>query len=549
MADIIVLSGIAEASLGEALLEERQSLQRVLESRLFQRAPNLSRILAYICEEYFKGNADNLKEYNIAVEALGRSAAFDPQLDAIVRVDLYLLRKRLRNYYQGAGKHDPLHVVLRAGSYVPEFVPASETSRAHAALADTQPQPSQQEYVSPTITFTQTASTIQRAMNLDQASADSEVPGKISWHWWLAGAGCGVLVVLALLLIFAIMATHRAPALSLIQEIPKPAKVVTATILQNLKLGSAPDTLLQGIRIRCGSSSDYVDSAGLRWQGDRDFTGGSSFARPVPAILRSTDPALYSYGRQGVFQYDIPVGSGTYEVHLLFAETQPGMEDGMRQISYTVGLGQADSIDIASDAGGANTATERVYADVRPGENGKIHLNFSSTDSVLNAIEILPDKNGKPQPVRISTLHHLYEDISGGHWLPDRFYLGGRNDEHYFERDQPAPLLLSRERYGNFNYAIPVAKGYKYQLTLYMSEQYWGARYSGLGGVGSRVYTVRCNGVNLLENFDLLVEQKDRSAVAVRFRDLIPDASGKLILSFIPVVNYPLVNAFEVQTQ
>ena len=549
MADIVVLSGIAEASEEEASLQERQSLQRVLESRLFQRAPNLSRILAYICEEYFKGNADSIKEYNIAVEALGRSAAFDPQLDAIVRVDLYLLRKRLRDYYAGAGKHDPLQIVLRAGSYVPEFVPACEKSRADAALADMQPLLSQQEYASPAITLTQTASTIQCAVNSDQAATHSEAPGKISWQWWLAGTGSGFFVLLVGLLAFAILATHRAPELLLIQQISTPAKAVTAAILQDLKLGSSPDALLNGIRIRCGSSADYVDAAGLRWQGDRDFTGGSSFARPVSAILRSTDPALYSYGRHGVFQYDIPVGSGTYEVHLLFAETQPGMEDGMREVSYTIGLGQADTIDISSDAGGADSATERVYANVRPGANGKIHLNFWSTDSVLNAIEILPDKNGKPQPVRISTLHHLYEDISGGHWLPDRFYLGGRNDGHDFARDQPAPRLLSRERYGNFNYAIPVAKGYKYQLTLYMSEHYWGARYSGLGGAGSRVYTVRCNGVNLLENFDLVAEQKDASAVAVRFRDLTPDASGKLMVSFIPVVNYPLVNAFEVQAQ
>lgn len=544
MSDIVVSSEPIASS-----AEEREALQRVLESRLFQRAPNLSRILAYICEEHFKGNADKLKEYNIAVEALGRSAEFDPQLDAIVRVDLHLLRKKLREYYREAGKHDPLQIVLNAGSYIPEFVPACEKECMATAQNDTPTQNCPEEYTLPDIALTQPNSSTGVPLHAASFDAFAKFPYCSQLKVCLAATGFAFLALLTSLLIFVILSIHRAPSLLFIQKMPTPARILPATVLKDLKLGSSPDTLLDGIRIRCGSSADYIDSAGLRWQGDRDFTGGTPYARPVQSIQRSTDPALYSYGRQGVFQYDIPVGSGSYEVHLLFAETQPGVEDGVREVSYTVGLGQADSIDVVSDASGPRAATERVYANVRPGDNGKIHLNFWSTDSILNAIEILPDKNGKPQPVRISTLHHLYEDISGGHWLPDRYYLGGRNVEHAFARNQDAPPLLTRERYGNFNYAIPVAKGYKYQLTLYMSEHYWGERYSGLGGPGSRIYTVRCNGDDLLKNFDLVAVQKESSAVAVRFRNLVPDASGKLILSFVPVVNYPLVNAFEIQPE
>ena len=75
--------------------EERAELRAVLSSPLFQRAPKLSKILAYICEKYFNGKGASLKEYSIAVDALGRAPGFDPQADAIVRVDLHLLRKRL----------------------------------------------------------------------------------------------------------------------------------------------------------------------------------------------------------------------------------------------------------------------------------------------------------------------------------------------------------------------------------------------------------------------------------------------------------------------
>ena len=542
MADIVVLVGISDES-----LEERQALQKVLQSDLFQRAPNLSRILTYLCEKYFEGNADKTTEYSIAVEALGRPAAFDPQVDAIVRVDLHLLRKRLRAYYSSdEGKCNPVQIILRAGNYVPEFVSIREKS-SRVVHKGAQHRGSECESAVPT---TQEGSEQESGgENPAPILKQAESLRNSAWHLWLAIAGCGLLLVFTVLAGLALAAIHRTPRLVVLESVPEPAQAVTAAILRNLDLGSQSDSLLKGIRIRCGSENDYVDSAGLHWLGDRDFTGGTAFARPVNAILRSADPALYSYGRQGVFRYDIPVAPGTYEVHLLFAETQPGIEDGMREESYTVGLGQADMIDVPSDAGGANAATERVYTGVRPGEDGKIQLNFWWQNSELNAIEILPETNGKPQPVRISTLPSLYEDASGGHWLPDRFYFGGRNSGHEFSRNRPDPPLLSRERYGSFDYAIPVAKGYKYELTLYMSEHYWGVGNSGRGGVGSRTFSVRCNGLDLLTNFDLSASQKGASAVAVHFRGLEPDATGKLRLSFVPVVNYALVNAIEVHAE
>lgn len=519
---------------------ERAALARVLQSSSFQRAPSLSRILAYICDQYFRGAADKLKEYNIAVEALGRPPSFDPQLDAIVRVDLHALRKRLKAYYAGPGRRDDLQIVLRAGCYAPEFVSVhNEASRSWSGetIAETAEVGAASTLVSAEPPGAVSAAT---------AATDSRAARK--GPVWLA-ALCGVLGLAAGGVIAVIWISARHPWLLLTPELPRPARTVAALVLQSLSLGSQPDTLLEGIRIRCGSSSDYVDSAGLHWQHDAYFTGGTTFARPADVIARSTDPSLYAAGRQGVFQYDIPVPRGLYEVHLLFAETQPGIEDGMRQVSYTVGLGQADSIDIASDAGGALAATERVYANVRPGDDGTIHLKFWSSESSLNAIEILPQREAKPGPVRISALRTLYQDPAGGHWLPDRYYRGGRNDAHEFARNRSDAPLFSRERYGNFDYAIPVAKGFKYQVTLFMAERYWGVQNSGLGGPGSRLFTVRCNGLVLLSNFDLVAAQKDNRAVAVQFRDLEPDQSGKLNLSFVPVVNYPLINAIEVSAE
>ena len=57
--------------------EEQTEVVAVLQSGIFQRAPLLENFFRYICDQYFDGQSDRIKEYSIAVEALGRPAAFD----------------------------------------------------------------------------------------------------------------------------------------------------------------------------------------------------------------------------------------------------------------------------------------------------------------------------------------------------------------------------------------------------------------------------------------------------------------------------------------
>jgi hypothetical protein len=85
--------------------EEKEELRAVLESGILKRAPNLQHFLEFVADEYFAGNADQVKEYSIAVHALHRPEQFDPQSDTIVRVTAYALRKKLEQYYatEGAG--------------------------------------------------------------------------------------------------------------------------------------------------------------------------------------------------------------------------------------------------------------------------------------------------------------------------------------------------------------------------------------------------------------------------------------------------------------
>ncbi len=103
--------------------EEREELERILKHPEISRSQSLVRFLSYICNKYFDGEADDIREYSIAVEALGRKeSSFDSHIDPIVRVTARSLRKRLWNLYQAEGRSHPLQIVLPLGHYVPQFV-------------------------------------------------------------------------------------------------------------------------------------------------------------------------------------------------------------------------------------------------------------------------------------------------------------------------------------------------------------------------------------------------------------------------------------------
>src|ERR1700691_753026 len=101
---------------------ERAEVEAVLQSGIFHRAPNEESFFRYVCDRYFEGEADKVKEYNIAVEALGRPGAFNQKKDSIVRVEAHRLRKRLSEYYSAQGLDHAVHITLPAGQYVPKFV-------------------------------------------------------------------------------------------------------------------------------------------------------------------------------------------------------------------------------------------------------------------------------------------------------------------------------------------------------------------------------------------------------------------------------------------
>src|SRR5579875_2838074 len=101
---------------------EKRELETLLASGILNRAPNLQRFIQYVCQKYFEGSAGELKEYSIAVAALHRGEAFNPQSDTVVRVTAHALRRRLEQYYREEGAGHPIHIVLPPGTYCPRFV-------------------------------------------------------------------------------------------------------------------------------------------------------------------------------------------------------------------------------------------------------------------------------------------------------------------------------------------------------------------------------------------------------------------------------------------
>lgn len=99
----------------------REELNRVLASHEFRASKRSQEFLRYVIEHTINGHAETLKERTIGIEVFGRAASYDPSEDATVRVKAGEVRKRLGLYYSGEGVHNPLHIELPAGTYVPEF--------------------------------------------------------------------------------------------------------------------------------------------------------------------------------------------------------------------------------------------------------------------------------------------------------------------------------------------------------------------------------------------------------------------------------------------
>ena len=507
-------------TISEAPTEELAELAAVLSSKTFSRAYNQTAILTYICQEYAQGHGGAIKEYTVAVSALGRKTDFDPATDSVVRVEVSRLRKRLRQYYASEGASHEIEIRLPEVGYSPHFVRRDRPGNGLpvAAATELEELPVRVPFVSPSVST-------RRGL--------------------IAAAG---LLIVAVGFGAVVMARHRLGA-GTVPVAPSFVVPVPAT------------TGIEPLRIAAGSSNPrYVDRSGQFWLGDRYFTGGNVVSKPDHRILRTFDPYLYQEAREGEFQYDVPLKSGVYELHLHFAEivhreALGSGVDGQRRFNVTAnGKPLLSSFDIVLDAPGADVADERVFKDISPAPDGSLHLRFTpvASHATVSGIEIIPSSPHRLLPIRILAASRALYDRADHLWSADRYFFGGRSLPRLASvRGTDDPGIFAGERFGSFSYFIPVAEG-RYSVTFRFAESNYGVDNIGLPpgvspAANNRVFNIYCNGVALARNFEIYKEAGGPLKALVRsFQDLRPNAQGKLVFSFEPVADYPTISAIEV---
>jgi hypothetical protein len=106
----------------------REHVARICQTKGFLRSERLKRFLCYTVERLLANDTDTLKEYAIALEVFDRSPAYNPKIDAVVRVEARRLRLRLEQYYATDGLHEAIRIHFPNGSYVPVVARFEEQS-------------------------------------------------------------------------------------------------------------------------------------------------------------------------------------------------------------------------------------------------------------------------------------------------------------------------------------------------------------------------------------------------------------------------------------
>lgn len=112
-----------EHGIEQKCLSEQVELQldHILTSSNFKGSTQMQNFLRYVVDKKLSGEEKQLKQYTIAVEALGQAESFDADTNPLVRIEAGRLRKKLDSYYLHEGKNDPCIVSIPVGSYAPVF--------------------------------------------------------------------------------------------------------------------------------------------------------------------------------------------------------------------------------------------------------------------------------------------------------------------------------------------------------------------------------------------------------------------------------------------
>jgi hypothetical protein len=96
-------------------------VERIGASSKLKRATRLRELLLFLGRRQLRERCEHLREQEIGIEVFGRAAAYDTNLDNIVRANVSELRKRIDAYFETEGRTETFRMEIPRGSYTLVF--------------------------------------------------------------------------------------------------------------------------------------------------------------------------------------------------------------------------------------------------------------------------------------------------------------------------------------------------------------------------------------------------------------------------------------------
>ncbi|MEW6236152.1 MAG: malectin domain-containing carbohydrate-binding protein [Candidatus Omnitrophota bacterium] len=326
------------------------------------------------------------------------------------------------------------------------------------------------------------------------------------------------------------------------------------------------------IRVACGAEQPYTDKDGNLWLPDEVKAPGASLEPPDGMTIERDEqfevpnvafPQIFRTERYSMSAYEFNLPNGKYTVRLHFAETYTGIAGiGDRVYSFAVqGQKPEKDFDIYKEAGGPYKAIQREYKGVEV-TDGKLRITFTPNiqNPAINGIEIFaqeaPEQPAPPAETKLAIrvacgADQPYTDKDGNLWLPDEVKAPGASleppDGMTIERDEQFevpnvafPQIFRTERYSMSAYEFNLPNG-KYTVRLHFAETY-----TGITGIGERVYSFAVQGQKPEKDFDIFKEADGPYKAIQREYKGVEVTDGKLRITFTPDIQNPAINGIEI---
>ncbi len=295
--------------------------------------------------------------------------------------------------------------------------------------------------------------------------------------------------------------------------------------------------------------AQYTDSAGVTYEADNYFTGGSTYSTGA-SIANTGDDALYQSERWGVgVKYDFPVDNGNYLVTIKYAEIYQNAS-GKRLFRMAFeGDVNLDLIDVYNLAGGKNIAYDETHV-------------VEVTDGVLNLETIQgPRNNPKISAILVEQIPtptayavnagSAYTDSNGrvyegnlNSYSNASLFKGGNSSTAISGTTDDALYQGATMNNGSFDLDFPIVDG-QYIVTLKFAEID-----SFVSGAGERLFNVSLEGNQDPVVYDVAADAGGKFAAYDVAYSSVEVVDGELNLNFQSATGssytYPMVSAITI---